>query len=88
MTKKIPHIHTSLLKPSTTSKNIISPKVSFRNSTILPSLVGKTFEVHNGKSYIRLTVTEEMIGHKLGEFVPTKLSPQYKKVKQNKNRSV
>lgn len=39
-----------------------------RSSTIIPDFVGHTFEVHNGKSFARVFVTEDMVGHKLGEF--------------------
>ena len=43
-----------------------------RASTVPPDFVGHTFEVHNGKGFIRVFVTEEMVGHKLGEFSPTR----------------
>ncbi len=43
-----------------------------RRSTILPDFVGITFGVHNGNKFIPVLVTEEMIGHKLGEFSPTR----------------
>ena len=43
-----------------------------RRSTISPEMVGFTFGVHNGKDHIEVLVTEEMVGHKLGEFSPTK----------------
>ena len=43
-----------------------------RSCTILPDFVGHTFLVHNGKTFIRVFVTEEMVGHKLGEFAPTR----------------
>jgi small subunit ribosomal protein S19 len=43
-----------------------------RRSTILPSFVGHTFAVHNGKKFIPVFVTENMVGHKLGEFSPTR----------------
>jgi ribosomal protein S19 len=41
-----------------------------RSATILPSFVGLRFDVHNGKIYNRITITEDMVGHKLGEFSP------------------
>ncbi len=44
-----------------------------RRSTILPEFVGHTFAVHNGKSFIPVFVTENMVGHKLGEFSPTRM---------------
>jgi len=43
-----------------------------RRSTILPQFVGLTFGVHNGKKFIPVLVTDQMIGHKLGEFAPTR----------------
>lgn len=44
-----------------------------RRSTIVPQMVGLTFEVHNGKKHIPVFVTEAMVGHKLGEFAPTRI---------------
>ncbi len=43
-----------------------------RRSTIIPEFVGHTFLVHNGKTHVPVYVTENMVGHKLGEFVPTR----------------
>lgn len=43
-----------------------------RRSTIFPEFIGNTFAVHNGKEFIPVYVTEDMVGHKLGEFVPTR----------------
>ncbi len=43
-----------------------------RSSTITPEYVGLTFMVHNGKQHLRVLVTEDMVGHKLGEFAPTR----------------
>ena len=43
-----------------------------RACTIIPEFVGHTFEVHNGKAFIRVFVQEDMVGHKLGEFSPTR----------------
>jgi small subunit ribosomal protein S19 len=44
-----------------------------RRSTILPQFVGVTFQVHNGNKFIPVLVSEEMVGHKLGEFAPTRI---------------
>jgi small subunit ribosomal protein S19 len=44
-----------------------------RACTIIPDFVGHTFAVHNGKAFIRVFVTEDMVGHKLGEFAPTRV---------------
>jgi small subunit ribosomal protein S19 len=43
-----------------------------RRSTVLPEMVGFTFAVHNGRKFIPVFVTENMVGHKLGEFAPTR----------------
>ena len=43
-----------------------------RRSTVLPEMVGHTFDVHNGKKFISVFVSENMVGHKLGEFSPTR----------------
>ena len=44
-----------------------------RRCTIVPEFVGQKFEIHNGSKFIPLFVTEEMVGHKLGEFSPTRM---------------
>ena len=48
-------------------------KIWSRRSTILPQFVGLTFGVHNGNKHIPVLVTEDMVGHKLGEFSPTRI---------------
>jgi small subunit ribosomal protein S19 len=53
------------------SKKVI--KTWSRRSTIFPEMVGHTFAVHNGKKFIPVFVTENMVGHKLGEFSPTRI---------------
>ncbi|KAF2667676.1 mitochondrial ribosome small subunit component S19 [Microthyrium microscopicum] len=58
-------------------------KTQARAATILPSFVGLRFAVHNGKDYIEFLVTEEMVGHKLGEFSMTRKPFKYS---QSKNR--
>ncbi len=55
---------------ATSSRKVI--KTWSRRSTIMPSFVGLTFAVHNGKKFIPVFVTENMVGHKLGEFSPTR----------------
>lgn len=44
-------------------------KTTSRSSEIIPTFVGQTFLIHNGKTFTKILVTEEMVGHKLGEFV-------------------
>jgi small subunit ribosomal protein S19 len=48
-------------------------KIWDRASQITPDMIGFTFAVHNGKQFVSVYVTEDMIGHRLGEFVPTRL---------------
>lgn len=55
-------------------KNMVI-KTWSRRSTILPNMVGLTFGVHNGKKFIPVVVSDQMIGHKLGEFSPTRSYP-------------
>ncbi len=43
-----------------------------RSSTVIPEFIGHTFMIHNGKQHIKVFITEEMVGHKLGEFAPTR----------------
>lgn len=43
-----------------------------RDSTITPEMIGMVFEVHNGKNFIKVKVVEDMVGHRLGEFAPTR----------------
>ena len=47
-------------------------KIWSRRSTIIPEFIGHTFAVHNGKKFVPVFVTENMVGHKLGEFAPTR----------------
>ena len=54
----------------TKSKKVL--KTWSRRSTVLPEMVGVTFAVHNGKKFLPVFVTENMVGHKLGEFAPTR----------------
>lgn len=74
--KKGPYIDESLLEKvrraqSSGDKGVI--KTWSRRSTITPELIGHTFAVHNGKKFIPVFVTENMVGHKLGEFAPTRI---------------
>lgn len=52
------------------SKSVI--KTWSRRSTVVPEFIGQTFAVHNGKKFVPVFVTENMVGHKLGEFSPTR----------------
>ena len=73
--KKGPYVAKSLLKKveklnETGKKEVI--KTWSRRSTIFPEFIGHTFAVHNGKEFIPVYVTEDMVGHKLGEFALTR----------------
>ncbi len=72
--KKGPYIDPKLLKKivgvKTDGKTVI--KTWSRASEISPEMVGHTFAVHNGKIFIEVTISEDMIGHRLGEFSPTR----------------
>jgi small subunit ribosomal protein S19 len=73
--KKGPFCDDHLVKKVSTAKEAQDRKVIktwSRRSTILPEFVGITLAVHNGKKFIPVYVTENMVGHKLGEFAPTR----------------
>lgn len=73
--KKGPFVQSSLMKKvltlnETNEKKVI--KTWSRASTIFPDFVGHTFAVHDGRKHVPVYVTEDMVGHKLGEFSPTR----------------
>ena len=73
--KKGPYVHHKLLKKvfevkEGNKKGVI--KTWSRASMIIPDMVGQTIAVHNGKTFVPVFVTENMVGHKLGEFSPTR----------------
>jgi len=75
-TWKGPFVDSYLLKKAETVRASSRPndviKIWSRRSTILPQFVGLTFGVHNGKKHIPVSVSENMVGHKFGEFSPTR----------------
>ena len=64
LAKKIKHLN------QTNEKSVI--KTWSRRSTVTPEMVGHTVAVHNGKKFVPIYITENMVGHKLGEFAPTR----------------
>lgn len=73
--KKGPYVEVSLLKKvelmnRSGSKRVI--KTWSRGSMIMPDFIGHTFAIHNGKQHISIFITENMVGHRLGEFAPTR----------------
>ena len=59
-------------------------KIWSRRSTILPQFVGLTFNVYNGRKHVPVSVNEDMVGHKLGEFAPTRFFPGHAADKKGK----
>ena len=78
MTRSIwkgPFVHPSLIKKVDKIKDKTNQKpikTWSRDSTIIPDFVGLSFLIHNGRTFIPITISEEMVGHKLGEFAPTR----------------
>ncbi|XRX42677.1 MAG: 30S ribosomal protein S19 [Buchnera aphidicola (Eriosoma harunire)] len=73
--KKGPFIDVSLLKKvekAILNKDKKPLKTWSRRSTIFPNMVGLTISIHNGRQHIPIFISEEMVGHKLGEFAPTR----------------
>ncbi len=73
--KKGPYVEASLLKKVIDMNNKGEKRVLktwSRASTIFPDFVGHTFAVHDGRKHVPVYVTEDMVGHKLGEFAPTR----------------
>ena len=73
--KKGPYVHESLMKKikamnAKNEKKVV--KTWSRASTILPNFVGHTVAVHDGRKHVPVYITEDMVGHKLGEFAPTR----------------
>jgi len=74
--KKTPHVYYRLFRKAKAmqeSGKKTAIKTWSRGSTIFPEFVGLTFAVHNGKTFMPVYVTENMVGHKLGEFAPTRV---------------
>jgi len=74
--KKGPFVDTPLLEKIEVMNRLSEKKVIktwSRRSTVIPEFVGHTLAVHNGKKFIPVYVTENMVGHKLGEFAPTRI---------------
>lgn len=73
--KKGPYIHPTLFKKielmnENSEKRVI--KTWSRSSTIFPQMIGHTIAVHDGRKHVPVYITEDMVGHKLGEFAPTR----------------
>ncbi len=72
--KKGPYVEEKLAKRVAAGQGRSAPiKTWSRRSTIPPDFIGLSFLVHNGRQHVKVFVTEDMVGHKLGEFAPTRL---------------
>ena len=82
---KGPYIENNLLKKVKVSNSVSNNNIKTisKNSILLPKFFGLTLQIYNGKTFITIKITNEMIGHKLGEFVSTRKQFSYKK-KKNK----
>lgn len=70
--KKGPFVEESLLKKVTQATAGATIKTWSRSSTIVPEMVGLNMAIHNGKEHVSVRIVEEMVGHRLGEFAPTR----------------
>lgn len=82
-TYKGPFFQANLLNKTKDKKDFRNIKLWSRGSTILPEFVGHGFDIHTGKSFVSITITEDMIGHKFGEFASTRKAGKHK-VKKGK----
>ncbi|NBX85243.1 MAG: 30S ribosomal protein S19 [Gammaproteobacteria bacterium] len=87
--RKGPFVDGSLLNKvvkaiETNSKKLI--KTWSRRSTILPEMIGLTIAVHNGRDHVPVYVTDNMVGHKLGEFAPTRTFKQHSGDRKTKGK--
>jgi small subunit ribosomal protein S19 len=74
--KKGPYVHHALMEKVLKAKQSNRRQVIktwSRASMIVPDMVGETIAVHNGKTFVPIHITENMVGHKLGEFAPTRI---------------
>ena len=91
---KGPFVEESLIEKVEKQKNVTNKKpikTWSRKSTIIPDFVGTSFLIYNGKKFIPIKISEEMVGHKLGEFSPTRTfnghTPADKKAAQDSGKS-
>ena len=84
---KGPFVEGSLIKKAEKARGNVRNEVIktwSRRSTILPQFVGLTFNVYNGQKFVPVSVNEDMVGHKLGEFAPTRSFPGHAADKKGK----
>jgi small subunit ribosomal protein S19 len=88
--KKGPYVFYKLIEKVLSNKKYgkkVLIKTWSRSSTIIPEFIGQTFAIHNGKKHIPVYITENMVGHKLGEFSPTRVFRGHSGSKTSKKTS-
>lgn len=85
-TKKGPYVKESLSRKVAKAKKgeISEIKTWSRSSVITPKMVGLTINVHNGRDHVPVRISENMVGHKLGEFAPTRVFRQHGGIKKKR----
>lgn len=85
-TKKGPYVKDSLRRKVTKAKRgeVEEIKTWSRSSVITPKMVGLTIKVHNGREHVPVSIQENMVGHKLGEFAPTRTFREHGGIKKKK----
>ena len=79
------HLYEKIKKAN--KENIKKPiKTWSRRSIIIPDAVGLTISIHNGKKHVPISITENMVGHKLGEFVPTRFFKEHSSDRKTKDK--
>lgn len=89
-TKKVPFVAYHLLKKINGLKKTAKTEVIktwSRASVILPSMVGFTIAIYNGRQHVPIFISDQLIGHRLGEFVPTRTFRSHKKLKTNDRKT-
>ena len=86
-TKKGPYVHPKLVKKIIKAKSgeLNEIKTWSRASVIIPDMVGLTIKVHNGKTHMPVQIVESMVGHKLGEFAPTRVYNSHGGIKKKQS---
>ncbi|KAF4467738.1 ribosomal S19 mitochondrial [Fusarium albosuccineum] len=85
---KGPHlVPLPIVWPKSVGDKVPPVRTQARSATILPNFVGLKFEVHNGRDYHEVTITEDMVGHKLGEFSPPDIIDGPKPFRERQNHN-
>ena len=83
---KGPYIDLNIIKHIKSLNKKKSLPIISRNSTILPNFIGLKFNVHTGRTFFEVSILKEMVGHKFGEFSPTRATFSFKKKRKKKSK--